>query len=160
MPGCFCFPILRSLQYQTDAGVNGVLTHFTFTPEGSIKGAISVEERVGSFAYYTQAIAIGKKITSDFKSAIKKDAALTSDVNFVAAQSAQLLSPTVETNLTVAADLATEAADLGLLGFTKLAGDISALAGIADEWQTPEFFMERVTACSKSAPLRSPVALT
>jgi len=142
--GLLLFPNPTVAPYQTEAGVNGVLTNLTFTPspKGSIQGsAVSVEERVGSFAYYTQAAAIGKKISSDFKSAIKKDAALSSDLNFVAAQSAQLLQPTTETNLTVAANLTQEAQGLGDLGLTKLANDVSALGIIAAEWETPEFFL-------------------
>ncbi|MGY4503264.1 hypothetical protein ACVWYH_007221 [Bradyrhizobium sp. GM24.11] len=139
--GVILLPLPDVTRYQYQAGINGVLTHLQFTPAGSIQGAsVSVEERVGAFAYYQEFLADSKVFLNDLIGWQNRNYDISVTYNYVVTEVNYLLSA-ARTSTAVSSDLASQVAGLASGGFTDLATDVQTFASLATKWETPLYFL-------------------
>jgi FG-GAP-like repeat len=122
--------------YADQTGVNGVLTHLTFTPSasGSISGpSITVEERTGAFAYSGALATAEATFENDANAAFAPD--------FILGDADTLLDGSAPP-AAVAASLADDAQSYLNLGYRTLYNDAQALIALANEWQTPQYWLD------------------
>jgi len=139
----------ESVAKELTTGVTGVLTSLTFAPLEPVEGSpVTIEERVGTFAYLQALDAALVKLNKDFSAAEKKDSALSQAQSEIVNEAEQLI-----TGGDIAANIRTQlVSDAGILSAGKLnslAKDTTALATIAGEWSSPEFFLAKGSAALK-----------
>jgi FG-GAP-like repeat len=121
--------------YVNQTGVNGVLTHLTFTPSLSISGpSITVEERTGAFAY-SGALAAALATFAN-------DAIADNQPAFIIGDAEDALLNGRTTPAAAAALLADDAQSYLNLGYRTLYNDAQALIAVANEWQTPQYWLD------------------
>ena len=120
--------------------IDGVYTQLTYTPSGSIQGnAVTLVEEVGAFAYYgTEITAYNALANYFFANDYPQDenvAAFNAITTAIDEQLTGTHATTVAQALSTAAQSALASGDSQ---FYKLA---EALVPIAEEWDTPEYFL-------------------
>jgi len=121
--------------------INGVYTQVTFTPSGSIQGSpVTLVEAVGAFAYYGTELTAYNALTNYF---LQNDyprgvniAAFTSITNAIDQQLTGAHAATVAQELSSAAQSSLASGDVQFYDLAQ------ALIPIAENWDTPEYFLD------------------
>ena len=133
----------ETVSQQNNPGITGVLTDLGYAPSGSLgSSAVTIEERVGTFAYLPAFATALSKVNKDFAKAEKKapfPPTFPTD-NDVVTEAEELLTA-ADSNTDIQNSLLEYALFFAMVpGLKTLADDIYTLQTIAGEWETPEFF--------------------